>query len=180
MNDLRIQLRDCLRDRVCFMGLGNIDYGDDGFGVRLAEELIRAGMRDVVVAGTTPERSMGRVADGSFDHLIFIDAVEFDGAPGSVIFLNSQEITARFLQISTHKISLGVLAKLAEAGGATRAWLLGVQPESIQIGQQVTPTVRTTLILLREMVLGVVRERKAPVPDGGGYRAERSCAEVNS
>ena len=37
------------------MGLGNIDCGDDGFGVRLAEELLEAGVPDVEVAGTAPE-----------------------------------------------------------------------------------------------------------------------------
>jgi hypothetical protein len=39
MPDLREQLQQLLEGRVCLMGLGNVDYGDDGFGVRLAEEL---------------------------------------------------------------------------------------------------------------------------------------------
>jgi hydrogenase maturation protease len=159
MPDLREQLQQCFQGRVCLMGLGNVDYGDDGFGVRLAEELkseIRNpkaegnpksegrsedpgrsssdfGLRShVIVAGTTPERVIGRVADESFDHVIFLDAVEFGGAPGSVVLLNSDEITARYPQISTHKISLGLLAKWAEVNGTTKAWLLGVQPESLK------------------------------------------------
>ena len=44
-----------------------------------------------------------------FDHVVFLDAVEFGAAPGSVVFLDSQQITARYPQISTHKISLDVL-----------------------------------------------------------------------
>ena len=161
MPDLRQQLQQCFKGRVCLMGLGNVLYGDDGFGVRLAEELkseIRSpksegnpksegrsedpgsscsdfGLwRHVIVAGTTPERVIGRVADESFDHVIFLDAVEFGGAPGSVVFLNSGEMTARFPQISTHKISLGLLTKWAEVNGKTKAWLLGVQPESRKPG----------------------------------------------
>lgn len=155
MTDLREQLRDRLRDRVCFLGLGNTDYGDDGFGVRLAEELIHAGVGEVVVGGTAPERWIGRITTGGFDHLIFLDAVEFGGAPGSVVFLNSQEIATRFPQISTHKISLEVLAGLAEEGGTTRAWLLGVQPEGLRMGEQLTPTVNTTLSLLRDLLLEI-------------------------
>ena len=151
MPDLREQLQQLLQGRVCLMGLGNVDYGDDGFGVRLAEELksevrrpkaernpksegrseelssscsdfglwtsfgLRSSefglRRQVIVAGTTPERFIGRVADEGFDHLIFLDAVEFGGAPGSVVLLNSDEMAARFPQVSTHKISLGLLAK---------------------------------------------------------------------
>jgi hydrogenase maturation protease len=193
MNDLRQQLRDCLRGRVCFMGMGNIDYGDDGFGVRLAEELVSAGMPEVVVAGTSPERSISRTADGGFEHLIFLDAVEFGGAPGSVVFLNAGEMTARFPLVSTHKISLALLAKLTEANGATRAWLLGVQPQSIRPERGLTPAVHTTLVLLREMLLGMMSDLngelansalqsacESSATDGGAYQAECSRSEVSA
>ena len=57
-------------------------------------------------------------------------------------------MVARFPQISTHKISLGLLAKRAEANGTTKAWLLGVQPESLKPGEELTPAVQATLELL--------------------------------
>jgi len=101
MPNLREQLELSLQGRVCFMGLGNLDYGDDGFGVRLAEELIAAGVPDAVIGGISPDRWIGKIAD--FDHVLFLDAVDCGGAPGSVVFLNSGELTARFPQISTHK-----------------------------------------------------------------------------
>ena len=34
MPGLREQIQSSLRGRVCFMGLGNMDGGDDGFGMR--------------------------------------------------------------------------------------------------------------------------------------------------
>jgi len=137
-----LQQFECLSGRVCFLGLGNKDYGDDGFGVRLAERLIEQGMADVIVAGTVPERWIAQA--GSYDHIVFVDAVEFGGEPGDVVFLDSSEMIARFPQISTHKISLGVLAQWAEGNGRTRAWLLGVQPESLKT-QQLSPALRKTL-----------------------------------
>ena len=45
MPDLREQLQHCFQGRVCLMGFGNVLYGDDGFGVRLAEELKSEGRR---------------------------------------------------------------------------------------------------------------------------------------
>ena len=105
-----------------------------------------------MIAGTTPERLVGRVADAGFDHVIFLDAVEFGGAPGSLILLDAEQMSARFPQVSTHKISLGLLAKWAEAHGTTKAWLLGVQPESLKPRAELSPAVRSTLELLRELV----------------------------
>ncbi len=197
--DLLRQLRECLRGRVCLMGLGNEDYGDDGFGVRLAEELRAEGVPGtseaqpdgavrrcstgspasplsacwgvsaagpawelervsgpcfrVMVAGSVPERRISRATSGGFQHIVFLDAVEFGGSPGDVVFLNSSEMQARFPQISTHKISLSVLAMWAESTGATRAWLLGVQPESIKAGQLLSARVKTTLEALKQLLL---------------------------
>jgi hydrogenase 3 maturation protease len=188
MPGLREQLRQCLAGRVCLMGLGNTDYGDDGFGVRLAEELLKkseqnlnsefrissldpvfsgSGFRpsalgfEILIAGTTPERFVGRVAEGGFNHLIFLDAVEFGGAPGSVVFLNSQEMAGRFPQVSTHKLSLGLLAKWVVSGGTTRAWLLGAQPESLRPGAGLTPAIRKTLDLLAESLNGMLASNSA-------------------
>jgi hydrogenase maturation protease len=152
MSNLREQLERCLEGRVCLMGLGNVDHGDDGFGVRLAETLIEAEVTDVVIAGTSPDRCLGRVVKEGFDHLVFLDAVEFGDAPGSVVLLGAEEIAARLPQVSTHNISVGLLAKWVEANGNTRAWLLGVQPESLKPAKSLTPKVQTTLDALGELL----------------------------
>ena len=153
MPDLREQLQQCFQGRVCLVGLGNVDHGDDGFGVRLAEVLSNSEMPyRVINAGTTPERFIGRVADAHWDNVIFLDAVQFGGSPGSVVFLNSDEMAARFPQITTHKLALGLLARQVEANGRTKAWLLGVQAESLKSGGQLSPTVQASLELLLELL----------------------------
>ena len=154
MPDLREQIEKCLQGRVCIMGLGNVDYGDDGFGVRLAERLEAGGLPGVIVAGTMPERFIGGMEHNSYDCLLFLDSAEFGGAPGSVVFLNSEEMAARFPQISTHKISLGLLAKWVEENGNTKVFLLGVQPESLKTADELTPTVQATL----EVLSGLMNE----------------------
>jgi hydrogenase maturation protease len=180
MPDLREQLQNMLKGRVCLVGVGNVDLGDDGFGVRLAEAVLGKGEgrrekgegrgernRDgfvefalrpsdftlrtsVFIAGQTPERLVGRLIDAGFDHVVFLDAVEFGAAPGSAVLLDAGQIAGKFPQVSTHKISLGLLARCLEAGGRTRAWLLGVQPESLKPSPQLTPAVEKTLTLLAE------------------------------
>ena len=150
-HNLREQL-EALHGRICLMGVGNPEYGDDAFGVHLAQALLEAGVPYVIVAGSSPDHWVGVAADMEFDHLVFLDAVEFGAAAGSVVFLDCKQIAARYPQISTHKISLGVLAKVAESNGVTKAWLLGVQPESIKEGQHLTPPVRKTLGVLLELL----------------------------
>lgn len=161
MENLGEQLRNTLQGRVCVMGVGNVDYGDDGFGVYVAEELAAAGVPDVIIAGTTPEHYLGQVAEQEFDYLLLIDAANFGKPPGTVVLLNAGEIVYAFPQISTHKISLGVLARVLEGAG-TRVWLLGVQPESLRPGHRLSPTMQTGMEIVHALLrdLSPVEERQ--------------------
>ena len=188
MPDLRQQLQSLFRGRICLVGLGNTDLGDDGFGVRLAEELkarfcpeIEAAVRArkqagfrrdplnprdakstgsevatrVLVAGTTPENHIGRIMREDWTHVLFLDAADFGAEPGAAVLMDSSAIAARFPQVSTHKISLALLAKLVQGNGYTKAWLLGVQPESLAPGTGLSPKVQTSLELLRDLLVEV-------------------------
>jgi hydrogenase maturation protease len=172
MPGLREQIQSSLCGRVCFIGLGNVDGGDDGFGVQLAGALARAGAPDVAIGGTAPEQLAVRCADQKFNHLVFLDAADFGAAPGSVVFLNSQQMAARFPQISTHRLSLGMLAQCVESGGTTRAWLLGAQPASLKPAPALSPALQTTLAILAELI-GDILNGNASVLRG---RARTPCA----
>jgi hydrogenase maturation protease len=148
MPSLREKLKSCLCGRACLIGVGNVNRGDDGFGVRLAEELDRAGVADVIVAGTNPENVVHRLTSEGYDAVVFLDAVDFGGTPGSAVLLGAAEIAARFPQVSTHTFSLGLLARTIEYDAKTKVWLLGVQPGSLRNTSQRTPAVQTTQALL--------------------------------
>ncbi len=161
MHDLREQLRQILQGRVCLVGVGNVAWGDDGIGVRLAEmaaelSFTHSALR-VMVAGSRPEHYLTELSSGDFDNILFLDAVEFGAEPGAVVLLDSSEMAARFPQISTHKLSLGLLAKVVEASCETKAWLLGVQPESLKEGTTLTPKVQASLHLLADLLTDAVR-----------------------
>jgi hydrogenase maturation protease len=161
MPDLDQTLRRCLRGRVCLMGLGNPAHGDDGFGVHLARALAPqpgTGTEEtplVLVAGTMPDRLVGRIAAAGYEHIVFMDAADIGGAPGAVAFLDSAQMAARFPQVSTHGMSLGLLARWAEQGGATRAWLLGAQPQCLRPAQRLTPVLQVTLQALAAVLRGL-------------------------
>jgi hydrogenase maturation protease len=193
MNALHQQLTECLQGRVCLVGLGEVERGDDGFGVRLAEAVLRsregecstvkpgavshdftrlspsngkpsdsAGGRggerrsspcvNVLVAGRTPELWVGRLAAAAFDNVIFLDAVEIGAEAGSVVLLTAAEMKARFPQVSTHRLALGLLAHVLEGNANTKVWLIGVQPQSLRWGGRLTSHVQAAITTLATML----------------------------
>lgn len=160
---LRQRLQACLTARVCLVGIGNPDRGDDGFGARLAEAVRTLGYPDVIVAERTPERYMTQLSRGDFQTVLFLDAVEMGAAPGGVVLLEGREIVARYPQVSTHKLSLGALARLIETEGSTRVFLLGVQPQSLGNASGLSEPVRTTLEILRDLLAEVLPAGTKPL-----------------
>jgi hydrogenase 3 maturation protease len=135
-------LRGALTGRSCVVGVGNSDLGDDGFGPCLAETLAAAGHADVIVAATTPERWMEMLASGTYDSVLFLDAVEFGAEPGAAVLMDACEIETHFPQVSTHKLSLGMLARLIRRQSGARVHLLGVRPASLQQGAGLSAAVK--------------------------------------
>jgi hydrogenase maturation protease len=157
---LHTALQEALIGRTAFVGIGNLDLGDDGFGVRLAEDLSGAGLADVLVTDTVPENHLATLTDGEFDSVVFLDAVRTGTEPGSVVFLDATELKNRFPQVSTHKVSLGTLAQLIESKSHTRVWLLGTQPATVQQGTGLSKPMETTLKLLKVLLLDILHHRQ--------------------
>jgi len=151
MLDLRTALAAQLTGRVGVVGIGNVERGDDGLGVHLAEALRDAGCRDVCLAGMSPERWLGHLRQ--YDTVLFLDAVRMETAPGTAVLLDAGELVSRYPQVSTHTLSLGTLARLIEAKG-TRVLLLGVEPELLT-GSCLSACVRTTAQALVDILRDV-------------------------
>ena len=163
MPTLRDELRRRLTGRVCLVGIGNPERGDDAFGLRLAEAVRDLGYPDVILAGREPERWIGRLARGGFQTVVFLDAVQMNVAPGDATFLESTQIASRYPQVSTHQLSLGLLAQLIESEGLTRVFLLGVQPQSLDYGTELSVPVRTTLEILRDLLAEMLTAKAEPL-----------------
>ena len=66
--------------------------------------------------------------------------------------MGSEEMEGRFPQVSTHKISPGLLARWIEAGGTTKTWLLGIQPGSLKPSRGLTKDVQVTFDILEKLL----------------------------
>ncbi len=143
-----------LDGRIRVVGLGNECAGDDAIGVALAQQLTSDGVGDVLIARDRLENVAFSSIGVGFDHVLFVDAVDFAGEPGSVVLLDSTQIAAKFPQDWSHRLSLGLVAKLIQSSGNARCWLLGIQPKSLRENEAMSPAVRSTMSALVELIKG--------------------------
>jgi len=159
-------LSEILIGRTAFLGMGNVDRGDDGAGMALAQKLLESGISNVFLGGTNPEKNLPSIRDGGYDTVFLLDAAHMGAEPGSIAILDAREIQSTFPVVSTHKISAGMLARLITEGNRTSVWLIGIQPETIAMGRiGLGPIVEKTVTYAAQgieklMALQVVRPQE--------------------
>ena len=122
------------------LGLGNVLYGDEGLGVRLAERLEqRHAFRpelEIVDGGTRGFALLPYIEQA--ENLLVLDAVDLALSPGASIVLENEAVP-RWLatrKLSLHQTSFAELLALAAFRGALphRLIVLGVQPVNTSYG----------------------------------------------
>jgi hydrogenase maturation protease len=140
------------------LGLGNILLSDDAVGVRVAERLLEeySFPPDVLVldGGTLGLDLLAYVQDA--DRLVVVDALNVKAKPGTVARLADEEVPA-FLapKISPHQMGLVDLLAASRLSGHFPGELVlwGVQPESLEVGLEMSPTVAAQVDGLVQHVL---------------------------
>lgn len=143
-DSLAIHLEKQLTQRPGVVGLGSWNWGDDAAGLLVARQLTEQGYPHVLACESASTRWMQFVSSSRFEQVVLIDAVEAGQAPGSVICLEDAEVQTRYPQVSTHKFSLGLMARWIRLHGVARVLLLGIQPSCLREASPVSPLVQTT------------------------------------
>ena len=105
------------------LGVGNILLGDEGVGVRIAQALEKCpevlSHFDVVDGGTCGMELLDDMANR--EHIIIVDAVLANKAPGGIIVLHDEQVPVFFSRkISPHQL------------GICDVCLIGIQPETLE------------------------------------------------
>ena len=156
--DFEAELSRQLVGKVAVMGIGNTMRCDDGFGVFLVKSLQRAGLPSgfrLFICEMTPENFVGPVAEFQPDTILMIDTAELGEPPGSVRLVNAHEIAESGM--TTHNLSLRLLANMLESTTNASVILLVVQPKKIDFGTEISPEVSQTLGYLAEFLERVLR-----------------------
>lgn len=186
-------------ERILVLGIGNILWADEGFGVRVIEALDERyelpGHVSVLDGGTQGLYLLPYLEDAA--GVIIVDAIDYGLPPATLKLLQDDEVPA---VLGVHKVSLHqtgfqeILALLRLRERAPRRLLLvGVQPERLDdygggltpaVAAQLEPALVTVLRLLAEE-FGVVpaprRSREhfpAPAISREDYETGRPSAEA--
>jgi hydrogenase maturation protease len=150
--------------RVLVLGLGNVLCGDDGAGVvvvhRLLTEYEMPEGVEVLDGGTLGMALLSLVSDA--DDLVLVDAVQADAPPGTLVFVEGDDVVPAVTdRLSPHQI--GVADLLAAARFLDRyprrVVILGVVPETIELGLARTVAVEASLPRLLQNVVDALASR---------------------
>lgn len=174
--------------RITILGVGNILWADEGFGVRAVEELhARYSFPDNVrlVDGGTQGLALLPLVEES-DVLVLLDAVDFGLPPGELMVAEDDDVprclTAK--KMSLHQTSMVDVLGLARLKDTLplHLRLIGVQPLDLQsYGASVTPEVRAQIDAAhRETLAYLARFGVTPTPRAQGERIEALGPEAVS
>lgn len=148
---------------VLILGIGNILWADEGFGVRVVQELDRTYQFpqtvSIVDGGTQGLGLIPYVQEA--DILIIIDAVDFQLTPGTLILLSDDEVPAYFgaKKMSLHQISFQEVLALCQLIGKSprQSYLIGVQPEILEdYGGSLSLVVKTRIAEAIDAICGIL------------------------
>ncbi len=128
-----------------FAGVGNPIKSDDSVGLYIASRLRKTrfstrvkGLK-ILSPRSNPESIFSELDLKSGIALIF-DAVECNQDPGTIILAGLGETQYGFF--ATHNIPLRLVPELQS--NKERVFILGIQPQSTEIGETLTPTVKAS------------------------------------
>jgi hydrogenase maturation protease len=139
------------------LGLGNPLCQDDGVGVlaiaRLLESWIPGPDVRMMEGGTLGMWLLPLLE--SYRNVLLVDAVRAEGEPGTQVRLDGADVArAAANRLSVHQVGISDLISAAEFQGSLppKLTLVGVVPESIELGLGLTPRVERALPLLMDRV----------------------------
>lgn len=124
--DLQEQLASSIQGHVVVMGIGNPCRGDDAAGSLLAQLISDVPGVRVIDAQDVPESYVRQVVGESPGTVVLIDSVDLKSAPGSVAFLEKDEVAGYWP--STHRMPLSMLMDYLERETHARIFLIAIQP----------------------------------------------------
>lgn len=134
---------------ILVLGLGNPILSDDAVGLRVVEALRKRRLKGVDARECFSDLDIFEGID--YDHVIFVDAVESGGEPGTVYEASLPQLGSK---LSTHNFNLNLIRYLESTEDSRpRITVLAVEVENIQtISEKCTPEVEGAISKILNIV----------------------------
>jgi hydrogenase maturation protease len=144
--------------QVMILGVGCILYSDEGFGVRVVEEMEKryefSENISLVDGGVLGVNLLGVISQP--DHLIVVDAIFNKGNPGDLYRLEGEQIPLRIrAKNSLHQVDLLEALTLCQAlDKVPETVIIGIEPEDIEtLNIELTKTTKAKVDKVIDLVL---------------------------
>jgi len=184
------------------IGVGNMLWADEGFGVRAVEafgaDYVLPDSVDIMDGGTT---GLALIPDlAAAKRILIFDAVDFDAEPGSLVIVRGDDVPkfAAGKKVSLHQTSMMEVLSLAEVladGPPDDIVLIGCQPQDMEdygggltaaVAAQVGPALEAAYVVMRDWGIACSRRddgaaaNPALMPEAvhrDAYEGERPSAD---
>lgn len=152
--------RPATEARIAIVGIGNSLRCDDAAGSLAARALMENRLiRDldtvlVMDAGHAPENVTRHLRRFEPDVVLLIDAAEMGEQPGTIRMIDIDEIEG--MSASTHTLPLSILANYLVLELNCHLALIGIQPASTEVGEDVHPKVLGAIREIVEHILSIL------------------------
>ncbi len=137
--------KECL-----IVGVGNVLRGDDAFGPLLIERIKDRIGAVCIDAGTAPENYLGKIVKRAPRTVLIADAAQLGMASGEYDILKKKDIVRS--GFTTHDLSPVMFIEYLEKELAADIYMLAVQPENVDFGEEVSPNVKKTLDEMTQLI----------------------------
>lgn len=140
------------------LGVGNLLVSDEGIGVRVVERIAaqyNLPEEVMLLDGGTLGLDLLYYIEG-VENLLIIDAVETGHEPGFVVLLEDEQVPAFMsLKMSPHQVGIPDMLFAAKLKGIAppRLVLLGIQPERLEIGLELSPVLEAKVPMIVDEIL---------------------------
>jgi len=152
-----------MKTRISLIGLGNILLQDEGVGVQAVEALRKRFdfPEDVrLLDGGTLGLDLLPFIEG-VERILFVDAVDFQKEPGTIVIIEDEGLPSFFEpKLSLHHVGLSDLLFTSGLMGIrpSKIILVGIQPEKVEVGLDLSPTVSENFEKFLNTILEKLRE----------------------
>ena len=120
--------------KIVFLGLGEARLTDDAVGPYIITQFLEHNSDKYLFinGGIDPMARIDEIIAFSPSHLILIDTCTYNASPGTVVFLNRDNLS-EYVPISSHTIPIHIVLDLiANKIPELKIFMIGIVPESLE------------------------------------------------